>query len=148
VVPPFSRSGTGHARVSIYVGGSDGRVFSVDIDDKALKGLRKRLDEPAIRDVTVIKGGTDNPKVLERTLDSALIINAHHEMDQHRSVLAALRRALKPEGRLVIVEPVRDARRGRPRADQTRDHEIDPEDVLQDAARFRYAQGQEKGNGA
>jgi 3-mercaptopyruvate sulfurtransferase SseA len=48
-------------------------------------------------------------------------------------VLAALRRALKPEGRLVIVEPVRDARRGRPRADQARDHEIDPEYVLRDA---------------
>jgi SAM-dependent methyltransferase len=80
-------------------------------------------------------------------LDGALIVNAYHEMDQHRSVLAALR-ALKPEGRLVIVEPVRDARRGRPRADQTRDHEIDPEYVLQDARALPCAQGQEKGNGA
>jgi predicted methyltransferase len=113
--------------------GPDGRVFAVDIDDKALERLRKRLDEDAIRNVTVVKGATDDPKVPERVLDSALIVNAYHEMDQHQSVLAALRRALKPEGRLVIVEPVREARRGRPRADQARDHEIDPEYVLRDA---------------
>jgi predicted methyltransferase len=113
--------------------GPNGRVFAVDIDDKALGRLRKRLDEDAIRNVTVVKGAADDPKVPERVLDSALIVNAYHEIDQHHSVLTALRRALKPEGRLVIVEPVRDARRGRPRADQARDHEIDPEYVLRDA---------------
>jgi hypothetical protein len=32
-----------------------------------------------------------------------------------------------------VVEPVRPSRRGRPRADQARDHEIDPEYLLQDA---------------
>jgi predicted methyltransferase len=113
--------------------GPNGRVFAVDIDDRALERLRKRLDEDGIRNVTIVKGATDDPKVPERVLDSALIVNAYHEMDQHQSVLAALRRALKPEGRLVIVEPVRDARRGRPRADQAGDHEIDPEYVLRDA---------------
>jgi predicted methyltransferase len=113
--------------------GPDGRVFAVDIDDKALERLRKRLEEDGLRNITVVKGATDDPKLPEGIVDGALIVNAYHEMDQHQSVLAALRRALKPEGRLVIVEPVRDARRGRPRADQARDHEIDPEYVLRDA---------------
>lgn len=113
--------------------GPDGRVFAVDIDDKALERLRKRLDDEGIRNVTVIKGAVDDPKLPAGVLDSALIINAYHEIDRHESVLAALRRALKPEGRLVIVEPVRDSRRGRPRADQVRDHEIEPELVLRDA---------------
>ena len=63
--------------------GPDGRVFAVDIDDKALERLRKRLEEDAIRNVTVVKGATDDPKLPERVLDSALIVNAYHEMDQH-----------------------------------------------------------------
>lgn len=113
--------------------GPDGRVFAVDIDEKALERLRKRLDDDGIRNVAIVKGAPDDPKLPEGELDAALIINAYHEMEQHQSVLSALRRALKPEGRLVIVEPVRDTRRGRPRADQVRDHEIDPEFVLQDA---------------
>lgn len=113
--------------------GPDGRVFAVDIDDSALERLRKRLDDEGIRNVTIVKGTQDDPKLPERVLDAALIVNAYHEMQQHQSVLSALRRALKPQGRLVIVEPVRDTRRGRSRADQVRDHEIDPEFVLQDA---------------
>jgi predicted methyltransferase len=113
--------------------GANGRVFAVDIDDAAMARLRKRLQEDGIENVTIVKGTTDDPKLPERTLDAALIVNAYHEMEQHQSILAALRRALKPDGRLVIVEPVTPSRRGRPRADEVRSHEIDPEYVLQDA---------------
>jgi hypothetical protein len=55
----------------------------VDIDDKALERLQKRLDEDVIRNVTIVKGATDGPKLPERALDGALIVNAYHEMDQH-----------------------------------------------------------------
>ena len=113
--------------------GANGRVFAVDIDDAAMDRLRKRLQEDGIENVTIVKGAPDDPKLPERALDAALIVNAYHEMEQHQSILAALRRALKPDGRLVIVEPVTHSRRGRPRADEARSHEIDPEYVLQDA---------------
>jgi predicted methyltransferase len=113
--------------------GANGRVFAVDIDDAAMDRLRRRLEEDGIENVTIVKGTTDDPKLPERTLDAALIVNAYHEMEQHQSILAGLRRALKPDGRLVIVEPVTPSRRGRPRADEVRSHEIDPEYVLQDA---------------
>ena len=54
-------------------------------------------------------------------------------MDEHQAMLAAIRRALKPEGRLVIVEPISDGRRAESRAAQVRRHEIAPEHVLTDA---------------
>jgi hypothetical protein len=66
-------------------------------------------------------------------------VNAYHEMEQHQLILAALRRGLKPDARLVIVEPVTPSRRGRPRADEARNHEIDPEYVLQDARAAGFA---------
>jgi predicted methyltransferase len=113
--------------------GTRGQVYAVDIDDKALERLRRRLQEEQIQNVIVVKGTPDNPNLPERALDAALIVNSYHEMTEYQSMLAALRRALKPDGRLVIVEPVSESRRGRPRADQARDHEIDPEFVLQDA---------------
>ena len=113
--------------------GPTGRVFAVEIDDAAIDRLRKRLREDGIQNVTIVKGAVDDPKLPDTTLEAALIVNAYHEMEQHQPVLAALRRALKPDGRLVIVEPVTPSRRGRPRADEVRNHEIDPEYVLQDA---------------
>lgn len=113
--------------------GAKGRVLAVDVSVEALDRLRKRLDDDAIGNVTVVKGTPTDPHLPEGILDAALIINSYHEMTESQSMLVALRRALKREGRLVIVEPVQLSRRGRPRADQFRDHEIDPEFVLQDA---------------
>jgi predicted methyltransferase len=113
--------------------GSDGRVFAVDVDEGALTRLRKRLEDEGIRNVFVVKGTATDPRLPERTLDAALIVNAYHEMAQHQQMLSALRSALKPDGRVVIVEQISDARRSRSRAEQTREHEIAPEFVLGDA---------------
>ena len=113
--------------------GPEGRVFAVDIEDGALTRLRKRLEDDNIRNVSVVKGTATDPKLPERTLDAALIVNAYHEMDQHQEVLAAVHRALKPEGRLVIVEPISERRRASTRAEQTKGHEIAPEFVMADA---------------
>jgi predicted methyltransferase len=59
-------------------------------------------------------------------------------MAQHQQKLSALRSALKPDGRLVIVEPISDARRPSSRAEQTKAHEIAPEFVLADARRAGF----------
>jgi FkbM family methyltransferase len=113
--------------------GSNGRVFAVEIDDAQIERLRKRLQNDGVENVIIVKAAADDPKLPERALDAALIVNAYHEMSEHQSVMAAIRRALKSDARLVIVEPVTASKRGRLRAEQTRDHEIDPEYVLRDA---------------
>jgi ubiquinone/menaquinone biosynthesis C-methylase UbiE len=113
--------------------GPEGRVHAVDINAGTLERLKRRLADEAIENVTLVQGARDDPRLPEAAIDAALIVNAYHEMDQHQSMLAALRRALKPDGRLVVVEPVTPSRRGRTRAEQTKAHEIDPEYLLQDA---------------
>jgi predicted methyltransferase len=119
--------------------GPGGRVFAVDIDDTPLARLRKRLQDEGIDNVTIVKGAVDDPKLPKAALDAALTVNAYHEMEQHQAMLTALRLALKPDGRLVIVEPVTPSRRNRPRADETKSHEIDPEYVVQDARAAGFA---------
>jgi predicted methyltransferase len=121
--------------------GAEGRVFAVDIDEGELTRLRKRLEDEGIRNVFVVKGTPTDPRLPERTLDAALIVNAYHEMAQHQQMLSALRNALKPDGKLVIVEPISDAKRSSSRVEQTQGHEIAPEFVLADArsAGFRIA---------
>src|SRR5687768_8820949 len=118
--------------------GPNGRVFAVDVDEGALTRLRKRLEDDGIRNVFVVKGTATDPRLPERTLDAALIVNAYHEMTQHQEMLSALRTALKADGRLVIVEPISDARRASSRAEQTKAHEIAPELVLGDARRAGF----------
>ena len=119
--------------------GSKGHVYAVEIDVAAIERLRQRLQHDGIDNVTIVKGAPDDPKLPERALDAALIVNAYHEMTHHQAMMASLRRALKPDARLVIVEPVTPAKRGRSRGDSARDHEIDPEYVLQDARAAGFA---------
>ena len=112
--------------------GPSGQVFAVDVSDAQIDRLRRRLTEESHSNVTVIKGTATEPRLPAGTLDAALIINAYHEMTEHQAMLEAIRSALKPTGRLVIVEPISATRRMATRREQTRDHEIAPEFVLQD----------------
>jgi ubiquinone/menaquinone biosynthesis C-methylase UbiE len=121
--------------------GEQGRVFAVDVDPAQIRKLRDRVTQEQLSNVEVIEGTVDDPKLPAGRLDAVLIVNAYHEMKDHRAMLAKIKAALKPDGRLVIIEPITSARRGRSREDQVRSHEIDAEYVQREAreAGFRVA---------
>src|SRR5918993_814559 len=104
--------------------GAEGRVHAVDVAADALGRLRKRVADDGLANVTVVEGAVDDPRLAEGSLDAILIVNAYHEMNQHQLMLAKMKAALKPGGRLVIVEPIAQSRRATRREDQTRNHEI------------------------
>jgi ubiquinone/menaquinone biosynthesis C-methylase UbiE len=118
--------------------GDGGRVYAVDVSDSTVRNLRSRVEREGITNVEVIKGDVDNPKLPNGSLDAALIVNAYHEMTEHQAMLTAIRKALKPSGRLVILEPISPSRRTASRSDQTRQHEIASELVMQDARSAGY----------
>jgi len=109
-VEPGSRIadiGAGGGYFTIRLGGAvgpEGRVFAVDISPDMLDRLRHELEREGIRNVEIVLGETDDPRLPYGTLDGALIVNAYHEMTEHQAMLAGIRRALEPGGRLVIVD--------------------------------------------
>jgi predicted methyltransferase len=127
------------SRLSKLVG-TQGKVHAVDISADALRRLRARVAADALTNVDVIEGAVDDPRLPPGTLDAVLIVNAYHEMTQHQRVLAGIRSALKPGGRLVIVEPIAASRRKAERDQQARNHEIAIEYVRQDASDAGFAE--------
>ena len=125
-------SGFFTARLSKAVG-PEGRVHAVDVAADALGRLRQRVADDGLSNVSVVAGEVDDPKLPDGSLDAILIVNAYHEMTQHQLMLAKMRAALKPGGRLVIVEPIARSRRATRREDQTRNHEIGADFVRADA---------------
>lgn len=119
--------------------GPSGRVLAVDIDQKMLERLKQLVEKEKLSNVDVIHAEPDDPRLPDGSVDAALIVNAYHEMSQHAAVLAHLRKALRPKGRLVIVEPITERRRDEPRAAQVKAHELAPEYVVGElhAAGFR-----------
>jgi predicted methyltransferase len=112
--------------------GVSGRVYAVDVAADDLRRLRERMKSDGLTQVEVVEGTREDPRLADGSLDAALIVNAYHEMRAHQSMLAAIRRALKPNGRLVIVEPIVESRRGESRDRQESSHEIEPKYVEAD----------------
>ena len=126
-------------RLSAAVG-PRGRVLAVDVGAAALRRLRQRVEDERLTNVEVIEGATDDPRLPASTVDAILIVNAYHEMTEYAAMLAKLKAALKPAGRLVIVEPISEGRRAGSRAEQTRNHEIAIDFVKQDVREAGFAQ--------
>jgi precorrin-6B methylase 2 len=110
-----------------------GRVIAVDTDKRMVQRLQRRVQEEGLTNVEVVQGDDDDPHLTPQSLDAAVIVNAYHEMRAYPAMLRQLRRALKPKGRLVIVEPITEKRRHASRDVLTRAHEIALPLVEQDA---------------
>lgn len=107
--------------------GPGGEVFAADIDEAEMARLRQRVTEAHLGNVSVIASKVDDPRLPPAGLDAVLIANAYHEMTEHKRMLSALRTALKPGGRLLLLEPFSPKRRTEPRSRQTADHLLAPE---------------------
>jgi len=84
--------------------GDTGRVYATDIQPQMLTLLQQRLTEEAITNVTPVLGLVDDPKLPDGVLDLELLVDVYHELSEPQKMLRGLRNALKPGGRLVLLE--------------------------------------------
>ena len=111
---------------------ASGRVMAVDVTEKALNGLRQRLDREKVTNVDMTLGAFDSPRLAAEAYDAAFIYNAYHEMTDYQPMLKGILSALKPGGRLVISELLREEMRNESRAAQTAKHQISDELTAQE----------------
>jgi ubiquinone/menaquinone biosynthesis C-methylase UbiE len=85
--------------------GESGRVYAVDIQqemlDLLMANMRRRQVDGIVRPVL---GTVQDPKLPERSVDTILLVDVYHEFDFPYEMARAMIRALKPGGRLVLVE--------------------------------------------
>jgi ubiquinone/menaquinone biosynthesis C-methylase UbiE len=90
-------------RLSARVGPT-GRVFANDVQPQMLQILARRLAVRKITNVTLVQGTIDDPKLEPATVDLEIMVDVYHELSQPQAMLRHLREALKPGGRLVLLE--------------------------------------------
>jgi ubiquinone/menaquinone biosynthesis C-methylase UbiE len=101
-----------------------GRAYGVDIEENSHKRMRERAAKEGVTNLDAVLGTADDPKLPEGLFDAVLIRNAYHEMPAYVSILAAVRRSLKPGGTLVVSESISDAARQLTREQQVKEHYI------------------------
>lgn len=118
--------------------GSRGKVYAVDVNQSHLRKLDNLLKDQGISNVETILGDYDDPKLFPKSIDHAFIMDAYHEMDDHMDILQHVKKALKPGGKLIILEPIHKDRRDLTRSKQENKHEIDIKYVIGDLKKAGY----------
>jgi precorrin-6B methylase 2 len=81
-----------------------GKVVAVDIQPEMLDFLKTESAKLGVTNVQPHLGAIDDVKLPPASIDAALMVDAYHEFDHPVEMLASLRSALKPKGRIYVLE--------------------------------------------
>ena len=110
--------------------GPNGRVYAEDVQSQMIEAIQRRVSREELRNVVPRLGQPADPLLPANTLDAVLIVDAYHEIEQPIALLKNVRKALKSDGRIGIVNFTKEGGGpGPPIAAR-----VDPDRVIQDAA--------------
>ena len=84
--------------------GATGKVYAEDIQPEMLAMLRDRMKRQGAKNVVPVLGSEADPKLPAGCCDVILMVDVYHELSRPQEMLVRLRTALKPDGRLVLLE--------------------------------------------
>jgi precorrin-6B methylase 2 len=84
--------------------GPQGRVYATDIQPEMLAILQTNLTRRGITNVVPVLSTPTNPSLPTNALDLILLVDVYHECDHPYEMVQGFASALKPGGRLVLVE--------------------------------------------
>lgn len=108
--------------------GPTGQVLAVDIQPEMLTLLRERAAKARAPNVKPILGTVIDPYLPEGSCDLILCVDVYHEFSHPEHMLAAMRKALKPDGRLALVE----FRMEDPKVPIKMEHKMSKEQILKE----------------
>jgi len=98
-------AGTGYFSVLLAQRvGPEGKVYANDIQPRLLGILQDKIQRQKLTNIEVVLGRQDDSRLPEATIELALLVDVYHEFQYPQAMLASIRRALKPNGLLVLLE--------------------------------------------
>jgi ubiquinone/menaquinone biosynthesis C-methylase UbiE len=84
--------------------GPSGHVYATDIGSAQLAALRDYAKREGLTNVTVIEGAAQTTNLPALCCDAILLRDAYHHLTEPEKILASLAAALKPGGRLAVID--------------------------------------------
>lgn len=97
-------AGTGYFSFRMAERVPQGKVVAVDIQQQMLDMIESRKAQGMPQNVEPVLGTERDPRLPPGSIDLILLVDAYHEFSWPREMGEAMARALKPGGRLVLVE--------------------------------------------
>ena len=99
--------GAGSGRITLMMAakvGETGKVLAVDIQQEMLDLLSDKLNNQNIKNVELVLAKVKSPNLKPASVDLALMVDVYHELEFPYEVMLELSKAMKPGGRIVLVE--------------------------------------------
>ena len=97
-------AGTGYFSLPIARQLQSGKVIAVDIQSEMLAIIEERVDGEGIANVDTLLAEPCDPGLTPGTVDMVLLVDAYHEFACPREVMQVVAAALRPGGRIILVE--------------------------------------------
>lgn len=98
-------AGTGfYSRLFASAVGEQGWVYSVDISPRFLEHINRQSQAEKVGNLTSVLGTDRSVRLPPESIEIAFICDTYHHFEHPRSTLASIHRALKPGGRLVVID--------------------------------------------
>jgi SAM-dependent methyltransferase len=97
-------AGTGYFSFRMAAVATQGKVYAVDVQPEMLEIVAARRTRERRDNVVPILGTEDDPRLPPGAVDLILLVDAYHEFAEPRAMGESMARALKPGGRIALVE--------------------------------------------
>ena len=79
-------------------------ISAVDIQPEMLERLGENARRANLDNIETVLGSESDAKLPEGRMDVIILVDVYHEFSRPQEMLRSMRRALKPDGRLVLLE--------------------------------------------
>jgi ubiquinone/menaquinone biosynthesis C-methylase UbiE len=84
--------------------GASGRVYTSELGDERVKALRQHVDKSGLAQITVVAGEPTGTGFPDAACDALFMRNVYHHFGNPAAMNASIAAALKPGGRLAVVD--------------------------------------------
>jgi ubiquinone/menaquinone biosynthesis C-methylase UbiE len=81
-----------------------GTIFAVDISKNMIDHIAKVAEQEKITNLKPILGDPHSPRLAPNSLDLVCIIDSYHHFEFPQDMLSEIRKALRPDGSLVLID--------------------------------------------
>jgi ubiquinone/menaquinone biosynthesis C-methylase UbiE len=98
-------AGTGYMTLRIAKRvGPKGKVYANDIQPEMLERLGENARRANLDNIETVLGSESDAKLPEGRMDLIILVDVYHEFSRPQEMLRSMRRALKADGKLVLLE--------------------------------------------
>ena len=88
--------------------GASGKVYAEDISDVFIRNIQRIAREEGLHNLVGIVGTDKDARLPANTMDRVFVCDTYHHFEYPQHMLSSIRRALRPDGQLVVVDFIKD----------------------------------------